>query len=212
MKNVVLLGAPGAGKGTQANMIREHFGLNHIATGDLIRDEIRKGSPLGIKAKSYSDKGLLAPDDLVINMIKDRIKNEDKGFLLDGFPRNVAQAKALDKLIKELGLDEPYIIYIDVDDNTVISRLTARRYCVNCNKIYNIMSNPPKEYDLCDYCGGRLSTRKDDNVDTVKKRLEVFRKETYPLIEYYKDRRRFHTVDGSNDPNDVFKIILDMLK
>lgn len=211
MINVILLGAPGAGKGTQAIRLSKAYNLTHISTGDLIREEIKNNTDLGKKTKLFADKGLLVPDEVVIEIIKNRLHNNGKGYLLDGFPRNVKQAMSLDAIINEKKLDYPYILYIEVSEGELVRRLTNRRYCPSCNKIYNLINKAPENYAICDKCGTTLVKRKDDDEDIIKKRIEVFKSETYPLLEYYRQSDRFYRIEGDSSEDSVYKSIVDII-
>ncbi len=211
---IVLLGPPGAGKGTQAKKIADKFGIPHISTGDILRKAIADKTLLGKQAAEYLEKGLLVPDDLVIAMVKSRLDMEDciNGFLLDGFPRTVKQAESLDEYMQEKGIQLDIVLDIEVKQNTLIERFTGRRVCEQCGATYNIKSSPPKEPGLCDKCGGRLIIRDDDKPETVKKRLEVYETSTAPLIGYYKEKNLLINIDGSGSIDDVFEDILEHLK
>jgi adenylate kinase len=211
---IVLLGPPGAGKGTQAAKIVSEFNIPHISTGDIFRKNLKEGTPLGLKAKKYMDKGLLVPDDLVVELVKDRLTQEDckDGFMLDGFPRTELQAKALDDELKSLETSLDVVINIEVDHNLLIERITGRRICKDCGATYHVKFNPPKVQGICDACGGELYQREDDKEETVKKRLEVYTEQTEPLIQYYKKKELLQTIDGQQDINIVFKDIKEVLK
>ncbi|GAQ24674.1 MULTISPECIES: adenylate kinase [Tepidanaerobacter] len=211
---IVLLGPPGAGKGTQAKKIADKFGIPHISTGDILRKAIADKTLLGKQAAEYLEKGLLVPDDLVIAMVKSRLDMEDckNGFLLDGFPRTVKQAESLDDYMQEKGIQLDIVLNIEVKQDTLIERFTGRRVCEQCGATYNIKSSPPKEPGLCDKCGGRLIIRDDDKPETVKKRLEVYETSTAPLIGYYKEKNLLINIDGSGSIDDVFEDILEHLK
>lgn len=184
---IVLLGPPGAGKGTQAKLIVEKYNIPHISTGDIFRKNIKEMTPLGIKAKEYIDKGQLVPDEVTVDIVKDRIQQEDckNGFLLDGFPRTVAQADALSEVLEDLGTKLDYVINIKVDENNLIVRLSGRRVCPKCGASFHVVFNPPKQEGVCDYCGAEVVQRADDTEETVKNRLSVYNKQTQPLIDYY---------------------------
>lgn len=211
---IVLLGPPGAGKGTQAKKIADKFGIPHISTGDILRKAIADKTLLGKQAAEYLEKGLLVPDDLVIAMVKSRLDMEDckNGFLLDGFPRTVKQAESLDEYMQEKDIKLNIVLNIEVKQDTLIERFTGRRVCEQCGATYNIKSSPPKEPGLCDKCGGRLIIRDDDKPETVKKRLEVYETSTAPLIGYYKEKNLLINIDGSGSIDDVFEDILEHLK
>ncbi|SMC28684.1 Adenylate kinase [Clostridium acidisoli DSM 12555] len=207
---IVLLGPPGAGKGTQAKQISNDYNIPHISTGDMFRKNISEKTELGIKAKGYMDKGLLVPDELTIDIVKDRLSNEDckNGFLLDGFPRTVKQAEALDSFLTE-PIDTALLIEVPRDN--ILERMTGRRVCPKCGASYHIKFNPSKIEMKCDVCGSELIQRKDDSVETVAERLDVYYKQTEPLVEYYKSKNVLCTVDGTKDINIVFEDIKDVL-
>ena len=205
------MGAPGAGKGTQAERLTEELKIPHIATGDIFRAAVKEGTELGNKAKSYMDAGQLVPDDIVIGIVKERLLKPDckEGFLLDGFPRTVSQAEALEKEMKDRPID--YAIYIDADFDELVERISGRRICSKCGKAYHIKFNPPKVRGVCDDDGGDLYQRDDDNEKTAKERLEVYNNETAPLIEFYENKGNLKRINGSQAPDDVFKDILKTL-
>jgi adenylate kinase len=202
---IVLLGPPGAGKGTQAEVLVKKLFLPHISTGDMFRAAISSGTPLGTEAKSYMDKGLLVPDEITIGIIKDRISQPDckEGFVLDGFPRTVKQAEALDELLAEMRDGLTAVLNINVPLDKLITRLTGRRMCRKCGNIYHLLYNPPSEEDVCDACGGELYQRSDDKEETVKNRLSIYEEQTAPLIAYYEAKNILHTVDGDQPINAV---------
>ncbi|MDD3224051.1 MAG: adenylate kinase [Clostridium sp.] len=207
---MVLLGPPGAGKGTQAKQISSKYGIPHISTGDIFRKNISEKTELGVKAKGYMDKGLLVPDELTIEIVKDRLNESDckSGFLLDGFPRTVKQAQALDGFLNG---EIDTALLIDVPKGNIVGRMTGRRVCPKCGASYHIKFNPPKVEGKCDTCGTALVQRKDDSEETVNERLDVYYKQTQPLVEYYKSADVLCTVDGTQDIGDVFKDICDIL-
>jgi adenylate kinase len=207
---IVLLGPPGAGKGTQAKQISNNYNIPHISTGDMFRKNISEKTALGIKAKEYMDKGLLVPDELTIEIVKDRLGNEDckNGFLLDGFPRTVKQAEALDLFLTE---EIDTALLIEVPRDSILERMTGRRVCSKCGATYHIKFNPAKVENKCDVCGSELIQRKDDSVETVEERLDVYHRQTEPLVEYYKSKNVLGTVDGTKHIDDVFKDIMDVL-
>jgi adenylate kinase len=203
--NLILLGPPGAGKGTQAKRLREDFPLLYLATGDILRAAVKEGTPLGLEAKSYMDRGELVPDDLIIRVIVDRLGDDDAadGFLLDGFPRTVAQAEALEAALSELGRSLTAALLIDVPDDVVVKRIAGRRVSVKTGQVYNVYFDPPKHEGVCDVDGSRLVQREDDQEDTVRRRLEVYREQTEPLIDYYEDRGLLKRFDGSRSETEV---------
>lgn len=211
---IVLLGPPGAGKGTQAANIISKFHIPHISTGDILRKNLKEKTPLGLKAKEYMDQGLLVPDDLVVEIIQDRLMQDDcaKGFMLDGFPRTVAQATSLDVVLKDMGISLGAVLNIDVHHELLVDRITGRRICRECGATYHVNFNPPTEEGKCDVCGGRLYQRQDDKVETVKKRLEVYTDQTQPLIDYYKAKGILNTINGEKEINSVFDDIKKILQ
>ncbi|WP_124066974.1 adenylate kinase [Clostridium sp. E02] len=210
---IIMLGAPGAGKGTQAKKIAEEYQIPHISTGDIFRFNIKKGTELGRKAKEYMDQGLLVPDELTIGMLMDRIKKEDckPGYVLDGFPRNIPQAESLRNALIKLEQKIDFAINVDVPDEKIISRMSGRRACVSCGATYHIVYNPSKIPGVCDVCGSELVLRDDDKPETVKKRLSVYHEQTQPLIEYYKNEGVLVDVDGTQELNKVFSDITAIL-
>ena len=204
-KKIILLGPPGAGKGTQAKRIVEKTGLLHLSTGDILRDEVARGTELGKQAKAYMDRGDLVPDELIIGMIRGRIENAD-GFILDGFPRTVAQAEALEQITPV-----DVVIDIELERDEVIRRLSSRRVCRNCGKIYNLISNPPKVDGKCDACGGELYQRDDDRPEVIENRYDVYTSSTAPLIEFYRSRGLLVEVDGKADPDAIFARIMEII-
>ncbi len=210
---LVLLGAPGAGKGTQAKKLIEKYGIPQISTGDLLRAAVSAGTPLGKEAKSYMDKGELVPDRVVLGMVEERLKQDDckKGYILDGFPRNVSQADALDKMLSSLGMSLDAALSVDVPFDELMKRLTGRRTCKSCGQMYNIYFNPPKKEGICDKCGGELFQRDDDKEETIKKRLEVYNSQTAPLIEYYSKKGILKSVSGTGSIDEIFNNICKLL-
>lgn len=206
---IVMLGAPGAGKGTQAKRIAAKFSIPHISTGDIFRANIKNNTPLGAKAKSYMDKGELVPDELVIELIMDRFAQDDcvNGYVLDGFPRTIPQAEELDKALKSVNDNLDYAIDVEVPDDNIINRMSGRRACVNCGATYHIVHNPPKVENECDTCNGKLILRDDDKPETVKNRLDVYHTQTEPLLKYYTEKGILYTVDGTQDMDTVFDSI-----
>jgi len=211
---LVLLGAPGAGKGTQAKKLIERYSIPQISTGDILRKAVQDGTPLGKEAKSYMDRGELVPDSVVIGIIKERLKEDDckKGYILDGFPRNVAQAKALDEMLSSLNSPLDYAISIDVPFDELMKRLTGRRTCKSCGQMYNIYFSPPKNNGICDKCGGELYQRDDDKEETIRKRLEVYEAQTAPVIGYYREKGILKSVPGTGGIDDIFNKIISILE
>jgi len=211
---IILLGPPGAGKGTQAAKIVNQFHIPHISTGEIFRRIIREGTPLGLAAMEYIDQGLLVPDDLTLEIVNDRLAQGDcaEGFMLDGFPRTVTQATALDEELVTKGISLDKVINIEVRNELLVERITGRRICKNCGENYHISFNPPKIEDKCDVCGGELLHRADDQEETVKKRLEVYTNQTKPLIDHYKTKDINHTIDGEQSIEKVFDDIKKILQ
>jgi adenylate kinase len=210
---IIMLGAPGAGKGTQAKQIAGKYGIPHISTGDIFRANIKNGTDLGKKAKEYMDQGLLVPDELTCDLVMDRIAQDDcaKGFVLDGFPRTIPQAQALDAALTKIGQTMDYAIDVDVPDENIVSRMSGRRACLDCGATYHIVSLPPKTEGKCDHCGSDLVLRDDDKPETVQKRLSVYHEQTQPLIDYYKKQGILKSVDGTQPMEQVFASIVDIL-
>ena len=210
---IVMLGAPGAGKGTQAKMIAAKYQIPHISTGDIFRANIKNGTELGKKAKSYMDQGLLVPDELTVDLVIDRLAQDDckNGYILDGFPRTIPQAEALDAALAKLGEKMDYAIDVDVPDENIVSRMSGRRACTGCGATYHIVYNPSKKGECCEVCGEKLILRDDDKPETVQKRLNVYHEQTQPLIDYYTKQSILCTVDGTQDMNDVFAEIVKIL-
>jgi len=210
---IIMLGAPGAGKGTQAEMICEKYSLPHISTGDIFRANIKNGTELGMEAKKYMDQGLLVPDELTVKILLDRVAKDDckNGYVLDGFPRTIPQAEVLDKALTELGDKVDYAINVDVPDENIINRMSGRRACVTCGATYHVVYAPTKVEGVCDKCGAELILRDDDKPETVKNRLDVYHKQTQPLIEFYSAKGVLKEVDGTKAMNDVFTAITDIL-
>jgi len=214
---IVLLGAPGAGKGTQAKKLIDKYGIPQISTGDILIKAVADGTPLGTDAKSYMDKGELVPDSVVIGLVKERLQQDDckKGFILDGFPRNTAQAETLDRVLGEMGVPLQIALSVDVDLDVLMKRLTGRRTCRQCGQMYNIYFSPPAKEGICDKCGGELYHRDDDKEETIRKRLEVYENQTAPLIEYYKNKGILKSVNGVGNIEEIFAnvcAILDSIK
>ena len=210
---IILLGSPGAGKGTQAQSISNKYSIPHISTGDIFRMNISNGTELGILAKSYMDKGLLVPDNVTIDLVKTRLKEEDtkNGFLLDGFPRTIYQADVLDELLKEDSQKIDAALLIKVPRGFIIKRMTGRRVCPNCGASYHLEFNPPTQKGICDDCGSSLIQRKDDTEETVQERLDIYDFQTLPLIEYYTEKGILKSVDGTKAINEVFEEIIEIL-
>lgn len=210
---IIMLGAPGAGKGTQARKIAAKYSIPHISTGDIFRANIKNNTELGQKAKTYMDKGELVPDELVVDLIMDRFKEPDcaNGYVLDGFPRTIPQAEALDKALNAQNESVDYAINVEVPDENIINRMSGRRACVGCGATYHIQFNPTKVEGVCDVCGEKLILRDDDKPETVKNRLSVYHEQTQPLIDYYAKKSILAEVDGTKDMEDVFNAIVEIL-
>lgn len=210
---VIMLGAPGAGKGTQAKKIAEKYEIPHISTGDIFRANIKNGTELGNKAKSYMDQGHLVPDELTCDLVVDRINQADckNGYVLDGFPRTIPQAEALKAALEKMGETIDYAINVEVPDENIVNRMGGRRACPGCGCTYHIKHNPPKVEDICDVCGAKLVLRDDDKPETVTKRLSVYHEQTKPLIDFYKKEGVLREVDGTQDLNDVFQALTEIL-
>ena len=210
---IIMLGAPGAGKGTQAKKIAAKYSIPHISTGDIFRANIKNGTELGLKAKSYMDAGGLVPDEITIGMLLDRIHQADceNGYVLDGFPRTIPQAESLTEALKKNGEAIDFAVNVDVPDENIINRMSGRRACLNCGATYHIVYNAPKKENVCDACGQELVLRDDDKPETVKKRLDVYHDQTQPLIDYYKNAGVLAEVDGTLDMEDVFQAIVKIL-
>ena len=210
---IIMLGAPGAGKGTQAKLIAEKYGVPHISTGDIFRANIKNGTELGKEAKEYMDKGLLVPDELTVRLLLDRVAQDDckNGYVLDGFPRTIPQAEVLDKELTKLGDSVDFAVDVDVPDENIIRRMSGRRACLNCGATYHIVNIPPKKEGICDVCGSELVLRDDDQPETVKNRLKVYHEQTQPLIEYYTGKGVLRSVDGTLPMEEVFTAITKIL-
>lgn len=210
---IIVLGPPGAGKGTQAKRIASKFSIPHISTGDLFRENIKKETELGKKAKVYIEQGLLVPDELVLELVVERFGAPDckEGYVLDGFPRTIFQAKALDALLEKKNEKTEYTIEVDVPDDVIISRMAGRRACLNCGRTYHIETLRPKVEGICDFCDNQLVLRDDDKPETVKKRLEVYHDQTQPLINYYRENGILHTVDGTGEIDKIHEEIIHVL-
>jgi len=203
---IVLLGPPGAGKGTQASKISETFSIPHIATGDIFREAVKKGTELGRKAKEYMERGELVPDEIVNGIVKERISEPDcsNGFILDGYPRTLNQAKALDEMLAEMNRKIDIVLNISVSEDNVVKRLSNRRVCKRCGAIYHLITNPPKKEGVCDKCGGELYQREDDREEVIRNRLSVYRKQTEPIIKYYEEEGLLVNIDGNREIEEVW--------
>ena len=210
---IIMLGAPGAGKGTQAKKIAAKYGIPHISTGDIFRANIKNGTELGKKAKTYMDQGALVPDELTCDLVVDRIQQEDckNGYVLDGFPRTIPQAECLTDALNKLGEKMDYAINVDVPDENIVNRMGGRRACVGCGATYHVVYNAPKVENVCNTCGENLVLRDDDKPETVQKRLDVYHAQTQPLIDYYEKAGILKNVDGTVDMEQVFQSIVDIL-
>lgn len=210
---IIMLGAPGAGKGTQAKKIAEKYQIPHISTGDIFRSNIKEGTELGMKAKAYMDQGGLVPDELTIGMLMDRIQKDDckNGYVLDGFPRTIPQAESLTKALNDRNQKIDYAVNVDVPDENIVNRMSGRRACLSCGATYHIVYKPSKVEGICDVCGDKLVLRDDDKPETVKKRLSVYHDQTQPLIDYYKEAGVLANVDGTQDMEKVFSDIVAVL-
>lgn len=210
---LVLLGPPGAGKGTQAKMMIEKYQIPQISTGDILRQAVKDGTPLGKEAKTYMDQGELVPDELIINLVKERIKADDckEGYIFDGFPRTVAQAEALDNVLEGLSTKLDAVVSINVPEDEVVKRLSGRRTCKSCGTLYHVIYNPPTKEGICDKCGGELFQRDDDNETTIRQRLSVYQAQTSPLIEYYSKQGLVKAIPGTGEPTEIFTAICEAL-
>ena len=210
---IIMLGAPGAGKGTQEKQIADKYSIPHISTGDIFRANIKNGTELGKKAKQYMDQGALVPDELTCDLVMDRIQQDDckNGFVLDGFPRTIPQAEALDAALGKINEKMDYAIDVDVPDENIVNRMSGRRACLNCGATYHLISIPPKVEGICDRCGSEIVLREDDKPETVQKRLKVYHEQTQPLIDYYKNQGILKSVDGTQPMDEVFKAIVTIL-
>ncbi len=211
--NIVMMGPPGAGKGTQAKFLSQKFDIPHISTGDMLREEISSGTRLGKRVEEIIKNGKLVQDDLMIDIIKERLSRGDvaNGFILDGFPRTLSQAKALDELLNSIDKRVEYSIYVEVPEKVIVERLSARRVCPACGRIYNMISNPPQRDETCDVCGVKLVTRDDDKPETVRERYRIYTEMTKPVIDYYRDRNVLFTVDGTLSVEKVREMLLNIV-
>lgn len=212
--NILFMGPPGAGKGTQAEVIVNQFGIPHISTGDAFRLAIKQGTPVGLKAKEYMDQGLLVPDDVTVGIVRERLQQSDceKGFLLDGFPRTLSQAESLEELLGGLGKKLDHVINLKVDRNKLLARLTGRRLCKSCGSTYHVIFNPPAQEGVCDKCGGELYQRSDDNEESVGTRLDEYINKTAPLLKFYEDKGLLRQVDGEQEIGAVSEEIVTILR
>ena len=210
---IIMLGAPGAGKGTQAKMIAEKYSIPHVSTGDIFRANIKNGTDLGKQAKEYMDAGKLVPDELTVKILLDRVAQDDckNGYVLDGFPRTSPQAEVLEDALNKLGDKIDYAVNVDVPDENIVRRMSGRRACLKCGATYHIEHIPPKQEGICDTCGSELVLRDDDKPETVLNRLQVYHEQTQPLIDFYTERNVLKTVDGTRDMKDVFADIISIL-
>lgn len=210
---IIMLGAPGAGKGTQAKMIADRYGIPHVSTGDIFRANVKNGTPLGQEAKQYMDQGLLVPDELTVKILLDRVAKADcqKGYVLDGFPRTIPQAKVLDEALEKLGDSIDFAVDVDVPDENIVRRMSGRRACLKCGATYHVEHIPPRQEGVCDGCGSDLVLRDDDRPETVQNRLKVYHDQTQPLIAYYSAKGILRTVDGTVEMQEVFRAITDIL-
>ncbi|MFN4319175.1 MAG: adenylate kinase [Aquificaceae bacterium] len=208
---VVFLGPPGSGKGTQAKRLSQEMGMLHISTGDLLREAVKRGTPIGKRAKEYMDRGELVPDEVVISLIEE-VMPKDGGFILDGFPRTVPQAVALEEMLKKYGRDINKVVLFEISEEAVVDRLSGRLTCSVCGAVYHIRYNPPKEEGICDLCGGKLIQREDDREEVVRKRFKVYKEQTQPLIEFYQKRHKLISLDATKDVEEVHSRLLEVLK
>jgi adenylate kinase len=207
---IIFLGPPGAGKGTQAERLAEDLKIKKISTGDILREAVAKGTELGQRAKLYMERGELVPDEIILGIIEEAI-NDEEGFILDGFPRNINQAKALDEMLSRKALNITHVIFLDIPDEEIIKRIAYRRVCLNCGAVYNLIFNPPKEDEICNNCGSKLVQREDDREEVVRKRLEVYRDSTEALVKIYEERGVLRKIDGLGDREEVFRRIREAL-
>ncbi|QWK12980.1 MAG: adenylate kinase [Aquificota bacterium] len=208
---VVFLGPPGSGKGTQAKRLSQEMSMLHISTGDLLREAVKKGTPLGKRAKEYMDRGELVPDEVVISLIEE-VMPKDGGFILDGFPRTVPQAIALEEMLKKYGRDIDKVVLFEISEEAVVDRLSGRLTCSVCGAVYHVMYNPPKQEGVCDLCGGKLIQRDDDKEEVVRRRFKVYKEQTQPLVEFYEKRHKLIRLDATKDVEEVHSRLLEVLK
>lgn len=210
---LIMLGPPGGGKGTQTQKLCSEFGMIQISTGDILREAIKNGTSLGVKANCYVSKGELVPDDVMLGIIEEKLFSKDApvSYILDGFPRTVAQAEGLGKLFDDHGARLDPIILLEADTRIIVERLSSRRICRNCNAVYNLLTNPPKQEGICDACGGELFQRDDDRIDTITRRLEVYSRQTEPLVEFYKKSGKLRVVEAIGTPDEVYQRIKKVL-
>jgi adenylate kinase len=214
LMNVILLGPPGSGKGTQAQKIAEQYHIPQISTGDILRSAVKERTPLGVEAQGYMDQGKLVPDEVVVGIVRDRLMVSDckKGFIMDGFPRTLPQAEALDATLGEMKWEIDHVISIEVDNEELLRRLTGRRTCRTCGAMFHLMFNPPKKDGICDQCGGELYQRDDDQEETIRARLQVYDEQTAPLIAYYREKGLLRTIDGVGKIEEIFQAIVKALE
>ena len=212
--NLIFLGPPGSGKGTQAKMLVDKYGIPQISTGDILREAVKEGTPLGKEAKKYMDEGKLVPDEVVVGIVRERLKEPDctKGFILDGFPRTIPQAEALDKTLQEMGKGIDHVLSLEVDKEELVRRLSGRRTCKKCGAMYHIIFDPPKKDGVCDRCGGELYQRDDDKEETIRERLRVYEEQTAPLIEYYRKKGLLRPIDGVGKIEEIFARIRETIE
>jgi len=212
--NLIFLGPPGSGKGTQAKMLVDKYGIPQISTGDILREAVKEGTPLGKEAKKYMDEGKLVPDEVVVGIVRERLKEPDctKGFILDGFPRTIPQAEALDKTLEEMGKGIDHVLSLEVDKEELVRRLSGRRTCKKCGAMYHIIFDPPKKDGICDRCGGELYQRDDDKEETIRERLRVYEEQTAPLIEYYRKKGLLRPIDGVGKIEEIFARITEAIE
>lgn len=211
---IVLLGAPGAGKGTQAKMLAERYGIPHVSTGDILREAVKEGLPLGVKARSFMEEGKLVPDELVVEIVAERLKRADcrKGYILDGFPRNLSQARALEDMLKGGGGELNGVMYMEVPVEELVRRLSGRRTCKRCGRGFHLLFDPPKVAGRCDGCSGELIQRNDDKEETVRARLQTYNEETSPLVNYYQGQGLLNRLNGSGEIKEIFDKLTSLLE